>query len=481
MLRETPTMLHSIDNQGRIQEVSDLWLEKLQYTWDEVIGRRSVDFLSEESRRYAREVVLPMFFKTGMCEVEYDMVRKDGTLMPVRLRGVAVRNESGAFLRSIAVIEDLSEKRALERKMFDAQKLEGLALMAGNLAHDFNNLLATVVGNAQLVRRHAGSDPAVESSVDGILTATARAADLCRQLLAYSGRGRFQIETIDLGALVTEMVKVLGVNVKRRAVIELVLAADDTRVEVDATQIRQIVMNLVINAAEAMDDRVGQIRIATLLCDLDEAMIAASSQPEIRPGRYVCLEIADTGRGMPPDDVARIFDPFFTTKATGRGLGLAAVQGIVRGHHGSLQVRSEVGGGTRFRVFLPRAAMAATTRSVEPSTPRAHGTVLVVDDDDDLRLVLGRQLVEFGYRAMLAASSQEAAELARGTAIDVFLIDVTMPGDSGPDLARRLLDERPSARIVMMSGYDGVSIALPGVTFLAKPFDHGQLVRALEG
>src|SRR5687768_10553738 len=152
-LRQTPTMLHSIDNHGRIQEVSDLWLEKLQYSWDEVIGRPSTDFLSPESARYAREVVLPAFFQSGACEVEYEMLRKDGSRMPVRLRGVAVRSESGAFLRSIAVIEDLSERRALERKMFETQKLESLALMAGNLAHDFNNLLASVIGNAQLVRR----------------------------------------------------------------------------------------------------------------------------------------------------------------------------------------------------------------------------------------------------------------------------------------------------------------------------------------
>jgi two-component system cell cycle sensor histidine kinase/response regulator CckA len=351
-LRLTPTMLHSIDNRGVIQEVSDLWLEKLQYSAHEVIGRASTDFLSVESARYAREVVLPAFYANGVCEVEYDMVRRDGSLMPVRLRGVAVRNETGAFLRSIAVVEDLSERRALERKVFETQQLESLALMAGNVAHDFNNLLASIVGNVELVRRRAGDLPAIA----GILAATARAADLCRQLLAYSGRGEIRIETVDLGDLVTEMAKVLEVNVERRAAIEVVIAPD-TRVEIDATQIRQIVMNLVLNAAEAIaDGRRGRIRIATRVAELDDAAIAASTLPGIRPGRYACLEVADNGRGMPPDEAERIFEPFFTTKSNGRGLGLAAVQGIVRGHQGTLQVYSQPGAGTRFRIFLPTSA-----------------------------------------------------------------------------------------------------------------------------
>ncbi len=476
-------MLHSIDNRGRITEVSDLWLSKLGYTWDEVIGRPSTDFLSDESARYAREVVLPAFFETGSCEVEYDMRCKDGRMLPVRLHGIAVRSESGAFERSIAVIEDLTDRRALERKMFEVQKLESLGLMAGNIAHDFNNLLASVVGSAEIAQRHAGHVPAAASALDNVLVAAARAADLCRQLLAYSGRGRFQVERIILDDLVAEMVKVLEVTVGRVARVVLELARECTRVEVDVTQIRQIVMNLVLNAADAVGEKGGTITIRTSACELDTAAIANASHPDIKPGPYVCLEVIDDGGGMPPEVLAHLFDPFFTTKATGRGLGLAAVHGIVRGHHGTLTVHSTLGRGTMFKIFLPRASPAPTRPTPSPvrrtTTPR--GTVLVVDDDDLLRNTLVRQLEEAGYTVLSAATAEIALDLVASVQMNAFLLDVTMPGTSGPELATRIHALVPGTPIVLMSGYDRVD--LPSgleARFLQKPFTEEELLRALD-
>lgn len=478
-LRMTPTMLHSIDNQGRIEEVSDLWLSSLGYAWDEVIGRPSTDFLSPASARYAREVVLPVFFQTGVCDVEYDMCRKDGTLVPVRLRGVAVRDGTGAFLRSIAVIEDLTEQRALERKMFAAQKLESLGHMAGNIAHDFNNLLASIVGNAQLALKHAGHIPAAATSLAHIMTASERAADLCRQLLAYSGRGRFQIEQLELDALAHEMVDVLEVNVRDRAQVTLDLASAGTRIEVDATQLRQVLMNLVINASEAFGERTGTIRITTAIHDLDAAAIAATSRPDALPGRYVALEIADDGAGMAPDVLARIFDPFFTTKGTGRGLGLAAVHGIIHGHRGTMTVHSELGRGTTFRIYLPALrTVTPRTRAITPAP--ARGTVLVIDDDDLLRNTLANQLIDAGYHVEVAASAARALELAREATFGAFLIDVTMPEVSGPELARRLRQHAPSARFVLMSGYDDVDLTeSTRARFLRKPFTEADLLAML--
>ncbi|MDQ3366740.1 MAG: ATP-binding protein [Myxococcota bacterium] len=482
-LRVTPTMLHSIDNQGRIEEVSDQWLTRLGYTWDEVIGRRSTEFLSEESARYAREVVLPRFFETGSCDVEYDMRRKDGVLIPVRLRGVAVRSDNGAFLRSIAVIEDLTEQRALEKKMFDAQKLESLGHMAGNIAHDFNNLLASIVGNAQLAMRHAVQVPAAVSSLEHIMTASARAAELCRQLLAYSGQGRFHIEEVALDALVTEMIEVLEVNVGAHAQIELALATRGTTIMVDATQLRQIVMNLVLNAAEALTPGGGTIKITTSVEQLDAATIAATSRPDITPGSYVALEVSDDGPGMTPEIAAQIFDPFFTTKATGRGLGLAAVHGIVRGHHGTMRVHSELGRGTCFKIFLPAHGRGTTllARSVTPA-PTDLGTVLVVDDDELLRTTLANQLDEAGYHVHVAGTVGEALAIARSTRVITFLIDVTMPDLSGPDLAAQIRVLRPEAYVVLMSGYNRVDMPAPQprTRFLQKPFTQQQLLRAIE-
>ncbi len=477
-------MLHSIDNHGLITEVSELWLTKLGYTRDEVIGRPSTAFLSDESARYAREVVLPAFFKAGSCEVEYEMRRKDGSSLPVRLHGIAVRTEGGAFERSIAVIEDLTERRALERKMLEVQKLESLGLMAGNIAHDFNNLLASVVGSAEIARRHAGHVPAAASALDNVLIAADRAADLCRQLLAYSGRGRFRVERIILDDLVVEMVKVLDVSVGKAARLVLELTRDGTRVEVDTTQIRQILMNLVLNAADAIGPKGGTITIRTSAGDLDTDAIAHASHPDITPGPYVCLEVSDNGSGMSEEVLAHLFDPFFTTKTTGRGLGLAAVHGIVRGHRGTLTVHSKLGHGSTFKIFLPRASHVPSPRTPQPvrtRTPSPRGTLLVVDDDDLLRTTLSRQLEEAGYTVICAANAESALDLVAAVQINGFLIDVTMPGTSGPELATRLAALVPDAPIVLMSGFDRVD--LPdglAAQFLQKPFTEEELLGALD-
>jgi two-component system cell cycle sensor histidine kinase/response regulator CckA len=476
--RLAPTMAHSIDQHGRITEVTEVWLERLGYAWDDVIGRPSTDFLSEQSARYASEVVLPMFFRTGVCDVEYEMRHKDGSLVPVRLRGVALRGDNGEFVRSIAVVEDLTEKRALEQKMLAAQKLESLGRMAGNIAHDFNNLIASIMGSAQLAQRHAGHSPIATKALDHIMLAATRAADLCRQLLAYSGRGRFQVEVIDLDGLVTEMSRVLAVNVGHKVRIELDLGRAGTRVEVDATEIRQILMNLVINAGQAIGDTPGTIRLRTSVAELDAAAIANSTNPSAQPGTYVVLEVSDDGPGMPPDVLANIFDPFFTTKPTGHGLGLAAVHGIVRGHRGTLRVTSEVGRGTQFLVYLPVAAPRACAAGAPTS---ARGTIAIVDDDDLLRETLASQLVDAGFDVVIAKTAHEARGLACPDGPKTFLLDITLPDVESPKLVSELRERDPDVRIVLMSGYSGVDMP-PGenLRFLRKPFSEQELLRAIE-
>lgn len=478
--RMTPTMLHSIDGGGCITEVSELWLTKLGYARDEVVGRPSTDFLSDASARYAREVVLPKFYATGACDAEYEMKRKDGGVMPVRLHAVALRDEAGAFERSIAVIEDMTEQRALETKMFEAQKLECLGLMAGSIAHDFNNLLSSVVGNVQIAVRAAGHLAPAAAALADIMTAATRAADLCRELLAYSGRGRFHDESIDLNDLVVELVKVLAVNVGDRASLALDLVPESALVEVDATQVRQVLMNLVVNAVEAMDSRRGTVTIRTGYRELDETALSASSRPDAAPGRYVVLEVADTGHGIDAAAMTQIFEPFYSTKGLGRGLGLAAVHGIVRGHHGTLVVASEPGRGTTFSVFLPVASGALPARTTGEQNAFSCGTVLVVDDDELVRRTLATQLELVGYRVLQAGSGDEAIALARTSEPGAFLVDVTMPGLSGPDLATRLHGERPSARVVLMSGYNAVDMPSGGWSrFLMKPFTEDELLRAI--
>jgi two-component system, cell cycle sensor histidine kinase and response regulator CckA len=472
-----PMMLHSIDSAGCITEVSDLWLERFGYTWDEVVGHKSTEFLTEASARYATEVVLPAFFATGTCDVEYEMRRKDGSVFPARLRGVAVRNDRGAFVRSIAVIEDLSERRMLEHKMFEVQKLDSLGVMAGNIAHDFNNLLASVIGSAQIAQRHIAGIPAAASALDNVLLASFRAADLCQQLLAYSGRGRFEIAVVELDALIVELMKVLETVIGSRARVVLELARDGAHVEVDATQIRQVVMNLILNAADAMTGSPGTITIRTSRTALDKDTIAASLRPEAMPGAYACIAVIDDGCGMTQEVRDRVFEPFFTTKPTGRGLGLAATLGIVRGHRGTLTVDSELGEGTAFAIYLPlaRANAPADAATVD------CGTVLVVDDDELVRTTISNQLEELGCRAIGVASGKEALDVLAREAIAACLVDVSMPDMPGPELAARIAERWPATEIVLMSGFDEVDVATaPHTRFLRKPFTERELVAAFD-
>jgi two-component system cell cycle sensor histidine kinase/response regulator CckA len=479
-LRIAPVMLHSIDWNGVIVEVSELWLAKLGYTSDEVIGRRSVEFLTEESARYATEVVLPAFFKNGACEVEYEMLRKDRTTLPVRLHGVAVRNDDGAFVRSIAVIEDLTERRALERKMFEIQKVESLGLMAGNIAHDFSNLLGSVIGSLQTATRHAGHLPGAASALDHAQLAASRAADLCQQLLAYSGRGRFEVVTIEVDALLAELANVLEIPVGARARLALELAHEGACATVDATQIRQVLMNLVLNAADAMGEVPGTITIRSERVDLDVDTIARSLRPEAAPGAYVAISVLDDGCGMTPDVQARVFEPFFTTKPTGRGLGLAATLGIIRGHHGTITVATEIGRGTCFTVLLPLATRTPH-RVTPPSSADSHrGTVLVVDDDELLSSTIARQLGEAGFRTLVARSGREALALLGDASIKTCVIDVSMPDMTGPQLAAQIARVTPSADIVLMSGFDRVDVGATAHTrFLRKPFSEDELLAVI--
>ncbi len=473
-----PMMLHSIDGTGCITEVSDLWLERLGYTWDEVIGRKSTEFLTDASARYANEVVLPAFFATGSCEVEYEMRRKDGTVFPARLRGVAVRNERGVFVRSIAVVEDLTERRALEREMFEVQKLDSLGVMAGNIAHDFNNLLASVIGSAQIAARHAAHVPAAASALDNVLLASFRAADLCQQLLAYSGRGRFELAVVELDGLIAELASMLETAVGGRARTVLELARDRTKVEVDATQIRQVLMNLILNAADAMPAAPGTITLRTSRVELDRDTIAASlAGQEAAPGSYACVAVIDDGCGMPREVRERVFEPFFTTKASGRGLGLAATLGIVRGHRGTLTIDSEAGEGTAFAIYLPLSTKSAP--AIEPPATM-HETALVVDDNELVRTTIARQLDELGCHAIAAASGAEALEVLAREPIACCLVDVSMPDMPGPELAARIAERWPAIDVVLMSGFDEVDVAAaPHVRFLRKPFAERELIAAL--
>lgn len=386
------------------------------------------------------------------------------------------------------------EREKMHASVLHAQKLESLGVLAGGIAHDFNNLLVAILGNAELaVAQVDAASPAAECLRE-VSTAGQHAAELCRQLLAYSGKGRFVIRAVDINAEVREMGTLLDVSIRKNAVLEWNLGVQVASVKVDVTQFRQIVMNLITNASDAIGEDSGSITIATgtTLCSAEylASMDVPAGAP---PGLYTWLEVSDTGAGMDAHTRSRIFDPFFTTKFTGRGLGLAAVLGIVRGHKAGLRVASEVGRGTTFTVFFPVSGSfrEQATRKASPSHNWVcDGTVLVVDDEPGVRNLARRILEDVGFDVLVAADGEEALRMARERAdVRLVLLDMTMPRMSGEETWRRLREIRPDLRVVLSSGYDEQDAAGrfvgEGVTgFLPKPYSPDEFIqtvrRALE-
>jgi len=371
--------------------------------------------------------------------------------------------------------------RRLEAHIQQSQKLESLGVLAGGLAHDFNNLLTGILGNVGLAEISLSPlSPALES-IKRVEKSAVRAADLCRQLLAYSGKGRFVIQPVNLNEIVGEMVHLLEASISKKALLKYQLADNLTPVEVDVTQIRQVIMNLIINASDAIGEKSGIITVATGTQKCDRAYLREAYLDEhLTPGNYVYLEVTDTGCGMDEETLKRIFDPFFTTKDTGRGLGLAAVLGIIRGHKGAIKVYSEPEKGTSFKVLLPssdKSVKLETFPADDFAQLRGEGTILVVDDEETIR-TLGRNTLERkGFRVLTAADGREAVEVYREhlEEIRLVLLDMTMPHLSGEEVFREMRYLNPGIKVVLSSGYNEqeatnrfVGKGLAG--FLQKPY-----------
>jgi signal transduction histidine kinase len=384
------------------------------------------------------------------------------------------------------------ERRRVQVKLLHAQKLESLGVLAGGIAHDFNNLLVGVLGNAGLALQDLPPDAKVRDTIKDIETAALRAAELTHQLLAYAGKGQYVVQAVQLSHLVEEMSNLLATAVSKNAKIEYRFPRALPAVQGDATQLRQIVMNLITNASEAIGAAGGTIRVSTGVVQADRAYLAdAHLGPGLPDGDYVYMEVQDTGHGMHASTVARIFDPFFSTKFTGRGLGLAAVLGIVRTHHGAIKVQSSPGQGTTIRVLLPSAGMAATTvpteHGADVAEPVKGRTVLVVDDEEQVRSVARRILSARGFAVRLAAGGSEAVEVVREApdAVDCVLLDLTMPDRSGVEVMDELHRIRPDLKIILSSGYTQESSVPPAgaggghAAFIQKPYRPADLVNTV--
>ena len=418
-----------------------------------------------------------------MQNTSYDLVFPDGTRRHMFGNAVPLTGEDGVTRGAVGAFLDVTELKRMEALVHAAQKAESVTLLAGGVAHDFNNLLTAILGNASLLRGHV-ADGHVDC-LDAIVHAGEAAAALTRRLLAYAGKGQVITSMVDISGCAQEINGLLRVAISRNVEVRLVLGQDLPVVESDRSLVEQIVSNLVINAAEAVGlDAPGVVTIRTAARDVAASTVRNGSSGEwLREGRYVTLEVQDTGCGMDQATKDRIFDPFFTTKFLGRGLGLRAVAGAVKTLGGGVVVESAPGAGTTFRVLLPACDKpAAVLDSAGPAPSRGAGTVLVVDDEPMIRRLGAKILRDAGYRVLVAGDGDEAIRIFNEdpNSVDVVLLDMSMPGKSGKAVLAALKERRPDVKVVLMSGF-GECEALRVIgtdrflAFLQKPFNAGEL------
>jgi len=492
VLDAIPDLMFRIDRDGVFlsykAENHDLYVSP-----DGFLGRKLTEVLPPEVAATGLQV-LDRALRSGEVQVfEYDLAVKGETRCYEARMMASGPDEVVCLARNVTEQKRAAEeRRRLESQIQYAQKLESLGVLAGGIAHDFNNLLVAVLGNADLALLDLSPASPARACVESVRDAAMRASELTQQLLAYSGKGAFLIKVLSLNELVRDIGRLLEVSISRKVTLRYDLAEGLPAVEADPSQLRQVVMNLITNASEAIGDRSGTICIRTgcVHADRDYLSLLLLNQglPE---GDYVCLEVSDTGSGMDAETRARIFDPFFTTKFTGRGLGLAAVQGIVRGHKGTILVYSEPGRGTTFKILLPSCGSAPPVEKPAPPKQedprRAGGTVLVVDDEEAVRQVAREILERSGFTVLTARDGLEGLEVFRQHAggIVVVLLDLTMPRLNGEEVLRGLQEIRRDVRVILTSGYSELEatrrFAGRGLAgFVQKPFELSVLVRKVK-
>jgi two-component system, cell cycle sensor histidine kinase and response regulator CckA len=497
-----PVMIAYVDTEQRYRFVNRGFLEWFGLSELETIGRGMRELLGEQ---LFTEIARYVDAALAGEQVIFEAARLDHAGMAHDMRVVYIpdKGQDGQILGFVIMMQDITERRraeeqrlALERKMLETQRLESIGVLAGGIAHDFNNLLTAILGNAGLALLELPPKSNTYATVERIVRAAEQAADLTKQMLAYSGRGHFMIQPLDLNTIIAESRILMDTSIRMGVELRYDLASTLPTVAADAAQIQQVLLNLVLNAVEAMHDRAGAIELHTTVVSADQAGL---TQLDLAPAQiaeeYVLLRVSDTGSGMDAETRTRMFDPFFSTKFTGRGLGLAAVLGIVRGHHGGLRVQSEPGRGTIVTVLLPSMRQtplhdAEPPPSMQPthSPAVASNTVLVVDDDSAVRAVTTRMLERIGCAVLQAADGQTAIDLFQVNCdmIALVLLDLMMPQLSGEQVLSAFQRVKPGVRVVVMSGYTPQEAAqffsaLTPAGFLQKPFTTDELRSVVRG
>jgi PAS domain S-box-containing protein len=479
------------DARGRITYVNEKFCAISKYDRDELLGQ---DHRIINSGHHPKAFMAQLWKTILSGQVWKGEIRnkaKDGSYYWVDTTIVPFLDDKGSPVQFVAIRADITQRKEAEDALRQAQKLESLGVLSGGIAHDFNNLLTIIMGNANLAASHLSPESPAQSYLGQIESATLRAADLTRQLLAYAGKGRMQTIEVNLNRLVVEMTQLLSVSISKKALIRYDLTPDLPGIVADPSQMQQLFMNLVTNASEAFGaEASGLITIRTGVQKIDDTYSSRLLPAlPLSAGTYVTMEVSDTGCGMAPEVLERIFDPFFTTKFTGRGLGLSAMLGILRGHQGSLKVYSEVGRGSVFRLFLP-----AILPDQEESAPvrsalgwRGHGLLLLVDDEPSARAVARSMAEDLGFHVLEAANGQEALAIfeLRHPEIALVLMDLTMPHLDGGQAFLRMHSVNPKVPVILTSGYSEQDVlaeftgsGLAG--FLPKPYQSSQFLSVMQ-
>ena len=492
VFEEGPLGVALVGKDYRFEKVNSALCHMVGYREEELVRMLFVDITHPDDVRADVELAQRLFRgEIPFYRIQKRYVKKSGEIIWINLTASIIHGPDGEPLHGLAMVEDITEiKRTQEEALF-RQKLESVGTLAGGIAHDFNNILGAVHAQAELALAQfkAGSSP--DEELKGIQDVAMRGSEIVRQLMIYAGRETAVVGLVDISRIVREMLELLRVSVSKHAVLETDLGERLPAVRANAAQLRQIVMNLITNASDAIGDRDGVIRVITRRVTFLEESVAIPSSG-LQDGDYVQLEVSDTGCGMSPETHAKVFDPFFTTKSAGRGLGLAVVSGIVRSLGGAIRITSEPGKGTTFRVWLPSTqATAGPSSHVMPgvdeqAVPSQDGTVLVVEDEGLLRQAIVKMLRKNGFEVFEAIDGTSAIDLLRanGARIDAILLDMTIPGASCHEIVAEAANATPDIRVILTSAYSQEAIAAvmspPQIrSFIRKPFQLAELVKTL--
>ena len=478
-----------VDPAGLTTFVNPRLAELLGYTPAEMIGRPLFEFMDPEEVPLAQRNHAER--REGRsAQFDFRFQKNDGSDLWAIVSATPVFGADGHTVVSIlGMVTDITQRRHEERAHTESQKLESLGVLAGGIAHDFNNLLTAILGNVNLAQLTLTELSPAWPYLDNMERTVQRATTLTRQMLAYSGKGHFVVAPLDLNQAVQEISHLLSVSISKKVILRSQLQPSLPLLMAEGSQIQQVVMNLVTNASEAIGDEEGIVTIRTGVQTYQEEDLRRDfSSQSVLPGLFVTLEVSDTGKGMTPEVQTRIFEPFFTTKFTGRGLGLSAMQGIVRGHKGGIRVYSEVGKGTSFKLIFPASQSVLQEPPTAQNEPELGdgGTLLVVDDEPEILEVASGLLRSMGFEVVTASDGREAIAYfqQQGATIRAVLLDLTMPHLSGVETFRELRRLQPGCRIVLTSGYNEQEAIQDFVgkglaAFVQKPFQRGDLLNAM--